>query len=165
LNVVPIKLFPLRERIDDIAPLARSFFSRQGYPQAQLTPEALDHLKSNSWRGNVRELFNVLERAAIVANEGTIEPTHLMLEDVMGLQENADPELRAAAAPAQYALADVTAPESSVSMREMEEQLIFKTLKRVNDNRTQAAKMLGISVRTLRNKLKQYREKEYVREL
>jgi two-component system response regulator FlrC len=50
-------------------------------------------------------------------------------------------------------------------MREMEEQLIFKTLKKVNDNRTRAAKMLGISVRTLRNKLKQYRQNEYQREL
>jgi len=160
LNVVPIRLFPLRERLDDIAPLARSFFISQGYAQAELTPEALDHLKSNSWRGNVRELFNVLERAAIVANGDAIEPAHLMLEDVIGSLEDAPPERWAVGAQARQEIAAAKAPASSVSMREMEEQLIFKTLKQVNDNRTRAAKMLGISVRTLRNKLKQYREKE-----
>jgi two-component system response regulator FlrC len=59
----------------------------------------------------------------------------------------------------------MAAPDATVSVREMEEQLIFKTLKQVHDNRTRAARMLGISVRTLRNKLKQYRAKEYPREL
>ena len=162
LNVVPVRLFPLRERIDDIAPLARSFFARHDYAQAQLTAEALDHLKNNSWRGNVRELFNVLERAAIVANGGAIEPVHLMLEDVMGLQDEVGPQWRAVAAQTENDTAGAKVADASVSMREMEEQLIFKTLKQVNDNRTRAAKMLGISVRTLRNKLRQYREKEYV---
>jgi len=162
LNVVPVTLFPLRERIDDIAPLAHSFFVRQGYTQAQLTSAALDQLKNNSWRGNVRELFNVLERAAIVANGGAIEPAHLMLEDATGRGERVGPQGWPGVAQEQYELARPATPDSSVSMREMEEQLIFKTLKQVNDNRTRAAKMLGISVRTLRNKLKQYREKECV---
>jgi DNA-binding NtrC family response regulator len=157
LNVVPVRLFPLRERIDDIAPLARSFFARQGYTDLQLTPEALEHLKGNPWRGNVRELFNVLERAAIIANGGAIAPAHLMLEEASALCDEVRPSTASAAF-------QVAPGESSVSMREMEEQLIFKTLKQVNENRTRAAKMLGISVRTLRNKLKQYREKDYMGE-
>jgi DNA-binding NtrC family response regulator len=165
LNVVPVRLFPLRERMDDIAPLARAFFVKQGYPHARLTPEALDHLKNNSWRGNVRELFNVLERAAIVAEGGLIEPTHLLLEEITGLEMDFCIERFAPAAPTQCDTSTTAAPDTALSMREMEEQLIVKTLKRVNENRTRAAKQLGISVRTLRNKLKQYREKEYEREL
>jgi DNA-binding NtrC family response regulator len=164
LNVVPVRLFPLRERIDDIGPLARSFFIRNGYPHASLSLGAIAQLKNFSWRGNVRELFNVLERAAIVARGDCIEPGHLLIEEVTGLAndlqearlENAGATREAMAAP------DVAQPSGAgnLSVREMEEQLIFKTLKQVNDNRTQAAKRLGISVRTLRNKLKAYREKE-----
>ena len=81
LNVVPLRLLPLRERLDDVDPLAQAFFSRQGYPESTLTQPALDHLKQNSWRGNVRELFNVLERAAIIAQGGPIAAEHLFLDD------------------------------------------------------------------------------------
>jgi DNA-binding NtrC family response regulator len=168
LNVVPIRLFPLRERIDDIEPLARSFFPRQGYPQASLSAAALAQLKSYSWRGNVRELFNVLERAAIVAGGKSIEAEHLLLEEVMGMgsdERSADTENRnTAASPVLLEKQDESAGSKSLSVREMEEQLIFQTLQQVNDNRTQAAKRLGISVRTLRNKLKAYREKLVERE-
>ncbi len=167
LNVVPLRLFPLRERIDDIEPLARSFFAKRGYPDAALTPAALERLKQNSWRGNVRELFNVLERAAIVAQGGAVTPEHLLLED-----ESAQRNGAWASGDAYYPVAgglDVGAAGScrrpqgasaSLSVRQMEEQLIFETLRKVSDNRTQAAKLLGISVRTLRNKLKQYRLRE-----
>jgi DNA-binding NtrC family response regulator len=160
LNVVPVRLFPLRERIDDIAPLARAFFAKHGYGQAQLTARALNQLRNNPWRGNVRELFNVLERAAIVAEGGTIEPAHLLLEECLDLEEQTLGAEAALAASAANEIAPADAMETMVSVRAMEEQLIFKTLKQVNDNRTRAAKLLGISVRTLRNKLKQYRDKE-----
>jgi two-component system response regulator FlrC len=167
LNVVPVKLFPLRERLDDIEPLARSFFLRNDYPHAMLSAAALAQLKNSAWRGNVRELFNVLERAAIVAEGGTIEPAHLLLEDdfcegdfaeaqdsMAGARTLASPSIR------DDRSAPLAGEAANGSMRAMEEQLIYKTLKQVGDNRTQAAKLLGISVRTLRNKLKQYREKE-----
>jgi two-component system response regulator FlrC len=165
LNVVPVRLFPLRERIDDIAPLARAFFLKHGYGQAQLGAQALNQLKSNPWRGNVRELFNVLERAAIVAQGGIIEPAHLLLEEGWGLEHETLCEIPALAAPPISEIPSTVAADPTVSVRAMEEQLIFKTLKQVNDNRTRAAKLLGISVRTLRNKLKQYRDKECQGEL
>jgi DNA-binding NtrC family response regulator len=164
LNVVPVRLFPLRERIDDIEPLARSFFLRQGYPQASLSVGALTQLKGYSWRGNVRELFNVLERAAIVAGGKSIEAEHLLLEEVVGIGSDEQwahtEDGNGGASPMVLENQDEAAGSKSVSVREMEEQLIFQTLQQVNDNRTQAAKRLGISVRTLRNKLKTYREKE-----
>lgn len=165
LNVVPVRLFPLRERSDDIAPLARAFFIKYGYGQAQLTEQALTQLKNNPWRGNIRELFNILERAAIVAEGGIIEPVHLLLEDGLGLEEETFFQPPAPAADRNTDTPPAQAPGTTVSMRAMEEQLIFRTLKQVNDNRTQAAKLLGISVRTLRNKLKQYRGKECQGEL
>jgi DNA-binding NtrC family response regulator len=168
LNVVPARLFPLRERLDDIAPLAAAFFSKHGYAGWSLTPAALVQLRHHSWRGNVRELFNVLERAAIMAECGAILPEHLLLEDDLPWGNGFDPARAAAAlvsdAP-QFQGARHMAPgknvRSQLSVREMEEQLIFQTLTQANNNRTQAAKMLGISVRTLRNKLKVYRERAH----
>jgi DNA-binding NtrC family response regulator len=165
INVVPTRIFPLRERLDDIAPLAAAFFSKRGYPGLSLAPSTLARLEENPWRGNVRELFNVLERAAIMAEDGAILPEHLLLEDEL-------PSWSRIAAPAAapsdaWAVAESAQPRASQeyagsrqrSVREMEEQLIFQTLKQANNNRTQAAKLLGISVRTLRNKLKSYRER------
>ena len=165
INVVPTRIIPLRERLDDIAPLAASFFFKRGYPGLSLAPSTLARLQENPWRGNVRELFNVLERAAIMAEDGAILPEHLLLEDELPLWSRiAAP---AAALPEAWPVADSALPRASLdyagsrqrSVREMEEQLIFQTLKQANNNRTQAAKLLGISVRTLRNKLKSYRER------
>jgi two-component system response regulator FlrC len=168
LNVVPLRLFPLRERIDDIEPLARSFFSRCGYPYASLTPAALNQLRQCSWRGNVRELFNVLERSAIIAQGGTISSEHLLLEEESAPRSHGGVnELGAKESPVSTA-AGVSdpcrasqVPNPNLSVKEMEEHLICDTLKKVQGNRTQAAKLLGISVRTLRNKLKQYRSREF----
>lgn len=170
LNVVPVRLCALRERIDDIEPLASSFFAKKGYPGTSLTLRALAQLKTHSWRGNVRELFNVLERAAIVAQGRQIEPGHLLLEDEIHKQDDYS---AASTGMSEYKpltevnydslceIAECGVTPAGLSVREMEEQLIFKTLKQVNDNRTQAEKLLGISVRTLRNKLRHYRQREY----
>lgn len=168
LNVVPLRIFPLRERIDDIAPLARAFFSRCGYPQASLTAAALSQLRQYAWRGNVRELFNVLERGAIITEGGMISPEHLLPEEepaskfYNGFNEAGakEPLLSSPAAGSDTGRSSAGL-NPSLSVKEMEEHLIFETLDKVRGNRTQAAKLLGISVRTLRNKLKQYRTREF----
>jgi len=171
LNVVPLRLLPLRERLDDVDPLAQAFFSRHGYPESSLTQPALDHLKQNSWRGNVRELFNVLERAAIIAQGGPIAAEHLFLDDERenwsGPTMPDRPKIVGEPTPAvDGAITESSLKESQShgSVRAMEEQLIHQALKQANNNRTLAAKTLGISVRTLRNKLKLYRERDCLME-
>ena len=151
LNVFPITVPPLRERPADIALLARHFTGasavRNGVAQPALSEAAVAHLQTLAWKGNVRELENVMERGVLLAGQGTILPMHL-------------PEARQdQAAPASPAPAAAPAPVNG-SLWEMERELIFKTLSRVKDNRTHAAKELGISIRTLRNKLREYRETE-----
>ena len=166
LNVVPARLLPLRERLDDIPHLARAFLAKRGYPETSLTAPALEQLQSQSWRGNVRELFNVLERAAIIADGAAIEVGHLLIEEEFPASSGvATPPAADTSKPreefvdADRAEASVNCSTAGLSVREMEEQLIFQTLKQANNNRTRAAKILGISVRTLRNKLKVYRER------
>ena len=182
LNVIPLRLPPLRERISDLQPLARAMLHRQGYRQASVSTFALNVLLRHAWPGNIRELGNVLERAAIMAGGKIIEPQHIVLEEEgtkaslvdclpgQSLGQPLDPPpdvLEAVSQPAFPLSSSCPTPEekepeewlrAGVSVQEMEERLIRKTLAEVNDNRTQAAKLLGISVRTLRNKLKQYRE-------
>lgn len=143
LNVFPITLPPLRERLADIPMLARHFAaaaaSRNGLPQPVLSEAALAHLQRLPWKGNIRELENVMERAVLLAGHGVILPEHCPVE------------IRDAAVP------PVVQQPGNGSLWEMERDLIFKTLMRVKDNRTHAAKELGISIRTLRNKLREYR--------
>jgi two-component system response regulator FlrC len=161
LNVIPLRLPPLRERMQDIEPLARAFFAERGYKKVLISPQAMTELTTRSWRGNIRELFNVLERAAILAGEGAIDREHLLLEEdaanAFALAASQPSNPIAATREATPAIDAVEKIPPGMSVRQMEEKLIYKTLAEVRNNRTEAAKLLGISVRTLRNKLKQYR--------
>ncbi len=142
LNVIPLYIPPLRERRADIIPLTHYFFSRihQDTPAAELTltEEVKRLLVEYEWHGNVRELENTLQRAILLSQGAPIQPQHLF------------PASQVKASPSTGGV------EVGVSVREMEKDLILKTLEAVNDNRTQAAGILGISIRTLRNKLKEY---------
>ena len=160
LNVFPITLPPLRERSQDIPALASHFLrvsaSRNRKAVTGVSPEAERLLLHRAWKGNVRELENVIERAVLLANEALIQPEHLALD---GLEPGQVLSVLSPAAHSGIGAASETPP---VSIWEMERELILRTLERVNGNRTHAAKILDISIRTLRNKLREYRQLDVV---
>jgi len=143
LNVIPIVIPPLRERKNDILVLTKYFIEKHsltnGKRISKISEEAMSLIMENSWKGNVRELENIIERSVLLCNSDIIEPNHLFIdkEDCM---ERAGIQVKA-----------------GLTMKEMEKELICKTLGEANGNRTLAAKILGISIRTLRNKLVEYK--------
>jgi two-component system response regulator AtoC len=142
LQVFPLQLPPLRERGDDVEQLANNFLNSlnaQDNTAKKLTPAAINALKHYHWPGNVRELKNVMHRAYIMAND-IIEP------------DNLPEELGVARA--------VTGPSFTVrvgsSIAAVERTLIFATLEQCGGNKEKAADMLGLSLKTLYNRLRQY---------
>jgi two-component system response regulator FlrC len=112
-----------------------------------MTRETLSFLSGHSFAGNIRELENIIHRSVLLADSDYITPGDLLMEGVtpaMTSSVESGAESPSDAAPG--------------SLREMEQQMIFKTLDQTEGNRTHAAKILGISVRTLRNKLNEYKE-------
>ena len=142
LNVIPIRVPALRDRRQDIQPLAGHFISkvarREGMPEKSLSPQAQKTLLDYHWPGNVRELENVIERAMILTDGRIIPPDALL----PGIPEE----------PARGAAHSAV----GTTIHDMEKSLIFSTLEHVSGNRTRAASLLGISIRTLRNKLNEY---------
>lgn len=143
LNVIPIDIPPLRQRQEDIPVLIETFLDEacraQEQAQKKLSPEAMAHLVAHPWPGNVRELRNLIQRIVVTSPENNILPEHL------------PPHLAAAAAePGHFAV------RLGTSAAEVEAELIRQTLQRVTTNRRKAAAILGMSVRSLQYKLKQY---------
>jgi transcriptional regulator with PAS, ATPase and Fis domain len=143
LNVIPLKIPPLRERKEDIPLLVEHFVNKHSLrcnkETPQVSPEVLTVLKNYEWRGNVRELENVIERTILLHRDEVLLPEHLLImEKVSGKEKG-------------------SISEGSSSMKKMEKELILKTLEELGGNRTHAARSLGISIRTLRNKLSDYR--------
>lgn len=136
LNVIPLALPPLRERKEDIVPLAEMFMAilaeENGTAPKHLSAEAMQFLLDYPWPGNVRELRNAMERALILHQGDVLYPEHFHLE---GPKMTYD----------------------ACTLHEAEKRWIMATLAKQAQNRTRAARALGISVRTLRNKLKNYR--------
>jgi len=136
LNVVALQVPPLRERRDDIPDLVQHFLGRIGSGK-ELTPEALDALTAYSYPGNVRELFNLVQRGAILSPDRFIAPEDL------GLAPEKPPE-------------PSSSSESFPSLEEVERRHIARALTQAGWNRAQAAHLLGISVRNLYRKIEAY---------
>ncbi len=163
LNVVPIHVPALRDRVEDIPALATAFLERSarrlGVPTPTLGPECREALLSHSWPGNVRELENVLQRAVIFGGGAeTLSAEHLRLGRPRPLSRDmtSSSVQHESAASFLPALGPVLP-----TLEQVEKDLIFAALKRCSNNRTHAAKMIGISLRTLRNKLSEYRHAGY----
>jgi DNA-binding NtrC family response regulator len=146
LNVIPLHLAPLRERKEDIPLLAKHFVEKycelDNRSVKGLTDEAIATLMQMPWKGNVRELENIIERAVLMCKEDLISNKDLFLTE-----KDRQPNF----------VAQTIAP--TVSLREIEKSVILNTLDHTDGNRTHAAEILGISVRTLRNKMNEYRKK------
>jgi len=154
LNVIPLTLPPLRERKSDIKLLAEHFMREYlGDKSTSLTKEVLDTLMEHSWPGNIRELQNAIERAAILSRGETFKECDFLLGN-----NNSGMTPSPGNSPGQQE--DKLRVSSGTTVQEMEKKLIFETLKATENNRTQAAKLLGVSIRTLRNKLNEYKEAE-----
>jgi DNA-binding NtrC family response regulator len=157
LNVVPILVEPLRRHKEDISLLADHFrqrFARKhGVEVHGISSTCMNALAAHDWPGNVRELQNVIERAVILCNGGVLEPAHLGLAQLSG-------GAAAAGGAARLATGDSRGEgEALNTLAEMEKQHILVALEQSKGNRTHAARMLDISIRTLRNKLNEYQRK------
>ncbi len=145
LNIFPLEIPPLRQRRGDIGALARHFLKRHenvvGRGGFTLSSAALSELTGYGWPGNIRELANVLQRAMILAPGTEIGPEHLMLpRDLVNkaIQE--------------------TPPPADLGLKDMERETILGTLRRLGGSRRKTTEALNMSERTLRDKLKRYRE-------
>ena len=150
LNVVPVKIPPLRERNGDVDLLSEFFLTKysrlNNRSKPRLSAEVISVLRASAWPGNVRELENVIERAVLLCQGDVIVPENLCLEEAFPL------------APQNGAIGEKREFSAGVgtTLRDMEKNLIFETLQTVNGNKTKASQMLGVSVRTVRNKLNEY---------
>ncbi len=148
INTFEIHLPPLRQRVDDIEQLARHLvlrFRRGARPEDELfTPEAIRTLAEYSWPGNVRELANVIEHATILCDAGPVSPEHLPAKF--------DGRTVRGGSGASSLKTVGSAPQT---LREIEMQVIYQTLERLGGNKPKAAEELGISLKTLYNKLNQ----------
>jgi DNA-binding NtrC family response regulator len=138
LAVFPIRLPPLRERREDIVPLAEALLAHLSASPPRLADATKTRLESEEWTGNVRELRNVLERAVILADGPVIKPEHLWIEEHAPAASTPAPSLETG------------------SLSELERATIERTLASVDGNRRLAAAKLGIGLRTLYEKLKRY---------
>ncbi|HEY1750612.1 MAG TPA: sigma-54 dependent transcriptional regulator [Caulobacteraceae bacterium] len=157
LNVVNLRLPPLRERPGDVTALAEHFAKKyaaaNGMPDRPISAGARQRLVSHRWPGNVRELENAMHRAVLLSTGGEIEDFAIRLPD--GAPMPASPAADTARA-ASIAAEAASRAFVGQTVAAVEQQLIIDTLSHCFGNRTHAANILGISIRTLRNKLKEY---------
>jgi two-component system response regulator FlrC len=169
LNVVNVRLPALRERKSDLPPLAQFFLDKyaeqNGVAKKKLSAEGASKVQAHHWRGNIRELENTMHRAVLVSVQDEIEPAAI---HISGMAANANLTTAApvvepapvapAHAPEDVKNAEVVAGLIGRTIADVEREMILNTLDHCLGNRTHAANILGISIRTLRNKIGQYRD-------
>ncbi len=136
INVFPIELPPLRDRPEDIRDIARHFIGKAGRDPADLSEPAVRKLLSYLWPGNIRELRNVVERALIVRANGIITADDILLLNATGPKDDQQPE--------------------GLNLEEMEKRLVSKALKITTGNKSEAARLLGITRRAVYGRLERY---------
>jgi transcriptional regulator with PAS, ATPase and Fis domain len=161
LNVFHLSLPPLRERMEDLPVLCASLIEALNKKQqckiTEVDGAVMDMFRAYRWPGNVRELRNVLERALIIAGEGTISPAHLPKSFHAGVAQRAGTTPTTSGGPKTVdgdELLKVTLPVGT-TLDQAERELIDVTLRHTNNNKTRAADILGISIKTLFNKLRE----------
>lgn len=168
LNVIPLRLPSLKERGEDVFELARFFTNlysaEYALPQATFSEEAVTWLREYDWPGNVRELQNIMERAVLLSGGAPVSPAHFLLEGEDWPLFTEDESAQSESSDGAEALTSSASEEAPlfsqgvIPLHEMERIMITKGLEQTGGNRTQTADLLGISVRTLRNKLNEYRD-------
>jgi two-component system response regulator HydG len=147
LDVLTLRLAPLRERPEDIRPMVKHFIAQFGdeneVPVTDISPDILQQLLGYSWPGNVRQLRNVIHRACVQAHTATITEVDIAASDL------------AHAIPATDA---IPAPFQTLPLDEIERVVILSRIDRFRGNKTEAAAALGVTARTLRNKIARWRE-------
>lgn len=146
LTVLNLELPALCQRVNDIETLAKHLVSVFAIIHRKsdlvISPEALEKMKMWTWPGNIRELENVLERAVILAENSIVQAAHIAIENNEESNDNTEEAVGFA----------------GMTLSQVEQKLILQTLQMTEQNRTRAAEILGISIRTLRNKINEYRQ-------
>ncbi|ODN66047.1 sigma-54-dependent transcriptional regulator [Methylophaga muralis] len=159
LNVFPLQLLPLRDRAEDIVPLAQQLLERHCQHSGRVAPhfdnEAQIKLAQHSWRGNVRELDNVIQRALILQSGSLIKATDLAYEAMGGTQQIDD---GVKPTPVIETIEPEALKDSNDDLRSHEQRHILDILAKHRGSRRETAKELGISERTLRYKISRFRE-------
>jgi DNA-binding NtrC family response regulator len=157
LNTFEIVLPPLRDRKADMAELARHllarYTARRGMTESSITPEAIEALKEHDWPGNIRELANAIERASILAGNGPIGPEHLPTQ-LPGRGRSPHPS----SPHPPISTPHFTIPDGTPTLRDIEMSYIQAVLEKHSGNKPPAAKELGISLKTLYNKINQLQQ-------
>lgn len=161
LNVIHLQLPPLRNRKEDIKDFAEFFAEKyaksNGMEKPKITEDAYTELNAHNWPGNVRELENTMHRAVLLNNGGKIDKTSLLLESSFNISTDSSNANLDTSEAEEYS--DKVSSFVGQKVSDMEKELIVQTLDSVLGNRSKAANILGISIRTLHNKLREYEKK------
>ena len=141
LNVVPILIPPLKDRSSDIPLLVENFldkYNRENEKDVRIDPKVIQFFMNLKWPGNIRELENCVERAVVMSRNDTLTVENFLIQEEDDEGDNISVKVGS-------------------SIKDVEKQLILKTLSECSGNRTRASELLGVSIRTIRNKLKEYK--------